>query len=34
MSVQTPYALKSYICGEWKTGARDGAALFKTAMLE
>jgi len=27
MTAQTPYALKSYICGEWKAGARDGIVL-------
>jgi len=27
MTDQTPYRLKSYICGEWKAGARDGALL-------
>ena len=27
MSQQAPYRLKSYICGDWKAGARDGAEL-------
>ncbi|WP_127105474.1 phenylacetic acid degradation bifunctional protein PaaZ [Pararhodobacter zhoushanensis] len=27
MNAQTPYALKSYICGDWKAGARDGVLL-------
>jgi len=27
MTAQTPYRLKSYICGEWKEGSRNGAEL-------
>ena len=28
MNAQTPYKLKSYICGEWKAGTRDGVELL------
>ncbi|WP_323036066.1 phenylacetic acid degradation bifunctional protein PaaZ [Pararhodobacter sp.] len=28
MTQQAPYTLKSYICGEWKAGSRDGAELL------
>ncbi len=28
MTQQAPYRLKSYICGEWKAGSRDGAQLL------
>jgi len=28
MTRQAPYQLKSYICGEWKAGSRDGAQLL------
>ena len=27
MTDQTPLRLKSYICGEWKAGSRDGQLL-------
>jgi oxepin-CoA hydrolase/3-oxo-5,6-dehydrosuberyl-CoA semialdehyde dehydrogenase len=27
MNAETPHRLKSYICGEWKAGSRDGAQL-------
>ncbi|GAB4265118.1 MAG: phenylacetic acid degradation bifunctional protein PaaZ [Pararhodobacter sp.] len=27
MTVETPHRLKSYICGEWKPGSRDGVPL-------
>ncbi|MCB1409837.1 MAG: phenylacetic acid degradation bifunctional protein PaaZ, partial [Rhodobacteraceae bacterium] len=27
MTAQPPHALKSYICGEWKAGTRDGVVL-------
>ncbi|TKW67717.1 MAG: phenylacetic acid degradation bifunctional protein PaaZ [Paracoccus denitrificans] len=34
MNVQTPRLLQSYVCGEWRTGSRDGKELLNAATGE